>query len=95
MYKAIWNQKIIARSDKTIEIEGNQYFPQESVNQEYLKSSPQKTVCSWKGDCSYYDLEVDGKKNPAAAWYYANPKEAAIRIKDYIAFWKGVTVVKA
>jgi uncharacterized protein (DUF427 family) len=94
MMKAIWNNKIIAQSDSTVEVEGNHYFPRESVNAEYLQPSEHKTVCSWKGDCSYYDVVVDGKRNPSAAWYYPAPKEKAKRIRDHIAFWNGVTIVK-
>ena len=94
MFKAIWNEKIIAESDQTIEIEGNQYFPRDSVKAEYLKPSEMKTICPWKGDCSYYNIEVDGQANADAAWYYPEPKEAASKIKDYIAFWRGVKVVR-
>lgn len=90
--KAIWNGKIIAESSKTIELEGNQYFPSQSVNHEYLIESDTTSVCPWKGTASYYDLEVDGRVNKDAAWYYSNPSEAASQIKNYIAFWKGVVV---
>lgn len=90
--KAIWNGKVIAESDKTINIEGNQYFPVESVNKELLTSSEAHTVCPWKGTASYYDIVVDGKTNKDAAWYYPEPKALADKIKGYIAFWKGVEV---
>ena len=91
--KALWNGKVIAESNATEEVEGNHYFPPDSIQQEYLSPSKTKTVCPWKGTAHYYTLNVDGLENPDAAWYYPNPKEAAIRIKDYIAFWRGVEVV--
>ena len=91
--KAIWNGKIIAESKHTLQIEGNHYFPEESVNKAFLKDSQTHTFCGWKGTASYYDLEVDGKQNRDAAWYYADPYDAARNIKGYIAFWKGVEVV--
>jgi uncharacterized protein (DUF427 family) len=90
--KAIWNGKIIAESNETIKVEGNEYFPPGTVNREYLKQSSTHTHCGWKGIASYYHLEVDGKINKDAAWYYPETLEAAARIKDYIAFWKGVEV---
>ncbi len=92
--KAIWNNQIIAESQDTIIIENNHYFPPESVHQEFLKHSELHTVCPWKGQASYYDLVVDGKINKNAAWYYPNPKHPAKPIKNYIAFWKGVQIVK-
>lgn len=91
--KAIWNNQVIAESDRTIEIENNQYFPPESVRKEFLAPSPTHTTCPWKGEASYYNLEVGGEENPDAAWYYPDPKPAARQIKGYIAFWKGVEVV--
>lgn len=90
--KAIWNDKIIAESDETIIIEGNHYFPRDSVKTQYLEKSPTTTVCPWKGTASYFSLNVDGKSNPDAAWYYPSPSEKAKEIKDYIAFWKGVEI---
>lgn len=90
--KAIWNNKLIAESDEPITIEGNFYFPPTSVNKNYLKNSETHTVCPWKGTASYYDIEVDGKINKDAAWYYPIPKEKASNIKDYVAFWKGVSI---
>jgi uncharacterized protein (DUF427 family) len=92
--KAIWNGRVIAESDKTLHIEGNQYFPEDSVNNEFLKDSRTHTFCYWKGTASYYNLVVDGKENQDAAWYYPDPSYAAQRIKGYIAFWKGVEVVE-
>lgn len=85
---------MIADSDHTVEVEGNQYFPPESVKREYLKPSNTHTTCPWKGLASYYTLEVNGKSNPDAAWYYPDPKSAASQIKDHVAFWKGVKVEK-
>lgn len=93
MAKAMWNDHVIAESDNTVVVEGNHYFPPESVKPEYLKASSHTTVCGWKGTAHYYDLVVDGKTNPGAAWFYPTPKEAAKQIAGHIAFWKGVQVV--
>ncbi|MGB7396018.1 MAG: DUF427 domain-containing protein [Pricia sp.] len=90
--KAVWNNTVIAESDDTVVVENNNYFPAESIKKEYFKSSDKHTTCPWKGKASYYSLEVDGKTNGDAAWYYPDPKEAAKEIKDRVAFWKGVTV---
>jgi uncharacterized protein (DUF427 family) len=90
--KAIWNGKVIAESDDTVNVEGNQYFPKSSVKKEFLKESDTHTTCPWKGEASYYTLEVDGQTNPDAAWYYPDPKDAAKHIKDRVAFWRGVKV---
>jgi len=92
MAKAIWEGAILAESDRTVEVEGNTYFPPDSIHSEYLKPSPQHTTCPWKGLASYYDVEVDGKRNPNAAWYYPEPKAAARQITGHLAFWKGVRV---
>ncbi|MFQ5790694.1 MAG: DUF427 domain-containing protein [Acidobacteriota bacterium] len=92
MPKAIWNGAVVAECDRCEVVEGNQYFPPESVKQEYLRPSDTTSVCPWKGTARYYDVVVDGQLNEAAAWYYPEPKEAAKRIKDYVAFWGGVTV---
>ena len=92
--KAIWNGKIIAESNDTLKVENNHYFPRKSVKKEFLKDSATHTSCPWKGTASYYTLEVDGKENKDAAWYYPEAKPAAEQIKDYIAFWKGVQVEK-
>lgn len=92
--KAIWNNTVIAESDNTEVVENNHYFPADSIKKEYFKSSDKHTTCPWKGKASYYTLEVDGKKNEDAAWYYPEPKEAAKEIKGSVAFWKGVTVQK-
>ncbi|MBO6794556.1 MAG: DUF427 domain-containing protein [Balneolaceae bacterium] len=90
--KAIWNGRILAESDETIVIENNHYFPPSSLNKEFFNETSHQTVCPWKGTASYYSLEVDGKDNQNAAWYYPNPKDAASEIKDHVAFWKGVQV---
>jgi uncharacterized protein (DUF427 family) len=91
--KAIWNEKVIAESTDTVVVEGNHYFPPESVRKEYLQNSSHTSVCPWKGLASYYTLNVDGKTNTDAAWYYPEPKSAAQQIKGRVAFWKGVNVV--
>ena len=91
--KAVWNEKVIADSDQTLVVEGNHYFPRDSVNSEYLRDSSTTTVCGWKGTARYYDLVVDGRTNPGAAWYYPSPKDAAHQIQGRIAFWKGVQVM--
>lgn len=90
--KAIWNGKVIAESDDTVLVEGNHYFPADAVRGEYLLPSNTKTMCPWKGEARYHTVFVDGDANPDAAWYYADPKEAAAQIRDRIAFWKGVQV---
>lgn len=92
MAKAIWNGVVIAESDNCQVVEGNQYFPPDSIKQQYFRNSDTHTTCSWKGVASYYTLEVEGKLNKDAAWYYPNPLPAAQNIKGYIAFWKGVKV---
>lgn len=94
MAKAIWENTVLAESSRTIEIEGNQYFPPDAIKGEFLKPNSQHTTCPWKGLASYYDVEVNGKRNAGAAWYYPEPKAAASQIKDYVAFWKGVKVEK-
>ena len=90
--KAVWNGVVLAESDKTIVVEGNHYFPPDSLNQEFFQVSDRHTTCPWKGQASYYDVEVGGQVNGGAAWYYPSPKPAAKQIKDYVAFWKGVRV---
>ncbi len=92
--KAIWNDKIIAESNDTVVVEGNHYFPQNSINKEYFKDSSTNTTCPWKGLASYYTIEVDGRENKDAVWYYPEPKDAAKQIKDHVAFWKGVQVTE-
>lgn len=90
--KAVWKNTVIADSDDTVMVEGNHYFPEVSVNREYISFSNHKTSCSWKGQASYYSINVNGEVNLDAAWYYAEPKEAAANIKGRVAFWKGVQV---
>jgi uncharacterized protein (DUF427 family) len=90
--KAVWNGKTIAESDDIITVEGNAYFPLAAVAPGVLHPSTHISVCPWKGTAHYYSLEVDGKSNPDAAWFYPEPKSAAAEIKDRVAFWKGVTV---
>ena len=99
--KAIWNGQTIAEADKTdlIRIEGNWYFPPNSLKQELFKPSETHTTCVWKGEASYYNVEVDGEINTDAAWYYSVPKDGSVErvgkdYKDYVAFWHGIEVVE-
>ncbi|HIK55799.1 MAG TPA: DUF427 domain-containing protein [Synechococcales cyanobacterium M55_K2018_004] len=92
MPRAIWNGAVLAESDQCVVVEGNQYFPPESIHREYFKPSNTHTTCPWKGVASYYTIEVNGQVNPDAAWYYPNTKEAAKTIEGYVAFWRGVKV---
>ena len=92
MVRATWNGQVIAESDDTVVVEGNHYFPKDSVRAEVLVPSDTTTVCPWKGTASYYSLVVDGEQNTDAAWYDPTPKDAAAEITDRIAFWKGVQV---
>ncbi len=94
MTKAIWNGVILAESNQCEMVEGNYYFPPDSINKQYFKESDKQTTCFWKGQANYYTIEVDGQENKDAAWYYPTPKEKAQNIKDYVAFWKGVKVEK-
>ena len=92
--KAIWNNSIVAESDDTVVVENNHYFPPESIKKEYFKKSTTHTTCPWKGVASYYTLEIEGKKNVDAAWFYPEVSELAKGIKGRVAFWKGVRVEK-
>ncbi len=92
MPKAIWNGVVIAESDRCEVVDGNQYFPEDSIASEYFQPSDTTTVCGWKGVANYYTLNVNGETNVDAAWYYADPKPAAKKIKGRVAFWKGVKV---
>lgn len=92
--KAIWKDQVIADSDSTIVIEGNHYFPGDSIKKEYFRPSDTHTTFPWKGTASYYDIEVDGTTIKDAVWFYPAPKDAARQIEGYVAFWKGVTVTK-
>jgi uncharacterized protein (DUF427 family) len=94
-YQAKWNGAVIADSDQTVVVEGNQYFPIEAVVASSLQPSETHTTCHWKGLASYYDVVVDGKVNSDAAWYYPEPSDAAANIKDRVAFWHGVKVEPA
>jgi uncharacterized protein (DUF427 family) len=90
--KAIWNGKVIAESEETIIIESNHYFPRNSIASEFFTESSYTTHCPWKGDASYLSIAIDGNTNQDAAWYYANPKDAAKEITGMVAFWRGVEV---
>lgn len=92
MARAIWNGAVIAESDDVVMVEGNSYFPRESVNEQYVKESDMHTACPWKGAASYLTLDVDGLQNTDAAWFYPDPKPRAMPIKDHVAFWRGVTI---
>jgi uncharacterized protein (DUF427 family) len=92
MTKALWKNVVIADSNDFEIVEGNYYFPPDSVKMEYLKKSDYHTTCPWKGLASYYDIVIDDEINKDAAWFYNNPKPAAAKIKNYIAFWKGVEI---
>lgn len=91
-YRASWNNVVVAESDDVVEVEGNAYFPAESIKSEYFSKTETNSVCPWKGTASYYTLNVEGASNPDAAWYYPQPKDAATNIRDHVAFWRGVTV---
>ncbi len=90
--RAVWNGVVLAESSDSVVVEGNHYFPPESVNWQHFTSSDTHTVCPWKGTASYYTVAVDGASNPDAAWFYPDPAPAAAQIKDRIAFWRGVRV---
>lgn len=90
--KAIWNGTVIAESDDTVLVEGNHYFPESALNKQYIAFSNHKTSCAWKGQASYYSLNVNGDINTDAVWYYADPKPEAQQIRGRVAFWKGVKV---
>jgi uncharacterized protein (DUF427 family) len=94
MAKAMWDGTVLAESDAPVEVEGNLYFPPAAIKAEYFKPSDKHTTCPWKGLASYYHVEVNGKRNDDAAWYYPEPKSAAQQIKGHVAFWKGVKVEK-
>ena len=90
--KAVWNNQVIAESNDTIVVENNHYFPPATVNKDFIKPSQKHTTCPWKGEASYYTVQVGDQSNMDAAWYYADPKQAAENIKGYVAFWKGVQI---
>lgn len=90
--KAIWNGAVLAQSDDTVLVEGNHYFPVAALDRRYLRDSATHTTCPWKGVASYWSIEVDGRTNADAAWFYPDPKPEAASVRDRVAFWKGVTV---
>ena len=92
MARALWNGSVLAESDATKIVEGNHYFPADSLKREHFVDSDHHTHCGWKGQASYYTVQVDEQKNENAAWYYPDPKPEAAAIKGYVAFWKGVEV---
>lgn len=92
MAKAIWNGTVVAESDATVVVEGNHYFPPDSIRREYFRDSTHTSVCGWKGAASYMSLEVEGETNENAAWTYPEPKAAAEEIAGHVAFWRGVKV---
>lgn len=91
-YQAVWQDQVLARSAETIVVEGNRYFPAESVNREYLEPSAKRSLCFWKGLASYYTVTVDGVENKDAAWVYPRPTFLATRVKNRVAFWSGIVV---
>jgi len=95
MFQAVWNGAVLAESDQTVKVEGNHYFPPGSLRREYFTPSAMTSVCPWKGTASYYDITVKGQVNRDAAWYYPHPSPAAGQIKDHVAFWHSVKVIRA
>jgi uncharacterized protein (DUF427 family) len=95
MRRAVWNGAVIAESDATVVVEGNHYFPPDSVNWEYLRTSDTVTACPWKGRAGYFTLVVDGRANRDAAWHYPRPTRAAQGIAGHVAFWRGVRIERA
>ncbi len=93
--RAVWNGEVLAESDEVVVLEGNHYFPHESLREEFFRSSSHTSVCPWKGKASYLTVEVAGHRNEAAAWLYPNPSLPARKIKDRVAFWRGVKIEKA
>ena len=91
--KAIWNNAVIAESDDTVVVEGNHYFPPDSIARPFFSASPTTSVCGWKGTAHYYNIDVNGQRNGDAAWYYPDPKPDADSIRGRVAFWKGVQIV--
>ncbi len=90
--RAVWNGTVLAESDHTVVVEGNHYFPPESLHWDHFERAAATSVCPWKGTANYYDVVLDGGRNAGAAWYYPEPKEAAAEIRDRVAFWRGVEV---
>jgi uncharacterized protein (DUF427 family) len=94
MPRATWNGAVIAESPTFESVEGNVYFPPDSISEDHLEPSDTTTTCPWKGTAHYYHVVVDGETNRDAAWYYPDPKPAAVQIKDHVAFWRGVEVTE-
>ena len=92
MARATWEGTVLAESNNTVMVEGNHYFPPDSIQREFFKPSDETTMCPWKGTARYYDIEVGGQTNLAAAWSYPELKDAAKQIKDHVAFWRGVRI---
>lgn len=92
--KAIWNDQVIAESNDIVTLEGNAYFPKDSLHQDYFVKSDHHTTCPWKGEAAYFSIKVNDQLNRDAAWYYPTPKSAAAEIKDRVAFWRGVRIVE-
>ncbi|KZM75135.1 DUF427 domain-containing protein [Nocardia terpenica] len=92
MMRAIWNETVIAESPRTVRVEGNDYFPPESLHRQYFADSPSRSLCPWKGLASYYNVIVNGEVHPDAAWYYPKPSPLARKIKNHVAFWGEVQV---
>ena len=92
MIRATWNGAVLAEAPETVRLEGNHYFPVDSLRREYLSESTHTSVCPWKGTANDYTVTVDGRVNPDAAWYYPDPSAKAAEIEDHVAFWKGVSV---
>ena len=90
--KAVWNGVVVAESDHTVVVEGNHYFPENTLHREHFAFSNHKTTCAWKGQASYLSLLVNGEMNTDAAWYYPDPKPEAENITGHVAFWKGVKI---
>ena len=90
--KAVWNGVVIAESDDIVKVEGNAYFPESALDRSMIRPSSHTSMCGWKGLANYYSLDVGGRVNENAVWYYAEPKAAAAEIKGRMAFWKGVSV---
>jgi uncharacterized protein (DUF427 family) len=95
MIQAVWNGAVLAEAEQTVQLEGNDYFPLESVHREFLTDSSTTTVCPWKGTASYYTVTVDGEVNPDSAWYYPTPSARAQQIANHVAFWKGVRIQRS
>lgn len=95
MIRAIWNETVLAEAERTRRVEGNHYFPPESVRQEHFEPSKSWTLCPWKGVARYYTVRLGDEVYPDAAWYYPHPSPLARRIKNHVAFWPGVRIEEA